>query len=135
MVTRFSSMKNNVKPQQLPQYVNNIGETNMSQPERWAASLTGAALLVYGSYSLARRSWAGLGLVVSGSYLLGTGLTGHNPLYKATGINRANDSSLSSTVEKVQSQLDEAIQETFPASDPLSLNSERAKEREAAKAS
>lgn len=135
MVTRFSNIKNNVNPQRLPQYVNTIGETNMSHPERWAASLTGAALLVYGSYSLVRQSWAGLGLVVSGSYLLGTGLTGHNPLYKAAGVNRAEDSSLPSTAEKVKSRLDEAIQETFPASDPLSLSSERDKEREASMAS
>ncbi len=56
---------------------------NVSQPERLASVLGGAALAIYG---LQKNSWGGVALAVAGGALAYRGATGHCPAYQALGV-------------------------------------------------
>ncbi len=56
---------------------------NVSQPERLASVLGGAALAAYG---LQKRSWGGIALAAAGGALAYRGMTGHCPVYQALGL-------------------------------------------------
>ena len=83
---------------------------NVGTVERWASAITGGALALYG---LRRRSLGGGLLASLGASLAYRGIGGHCPLYEAFGIDttRAGDGD-------AERLLDEASQESFPASDP-----------------
>jgi uncharacterized membrane protein len=59
---------------------------NMSQTERVACAVGGAALALFG---LTRGGLPGLGLVLAGGYAAYRGLSGYCHLYAALGINTA----------------------------------------------
>jgi uncharacterized membrane protein len=60
---------------------------NLGRHERWASILAGGVLMTLGA---TRKSWGGIGMVVTGGYALYRGLTGHCPYNEATGRNTAN---------------------------------------------
>ncbi|HZO88118.1 MAG TPA: SRPBCC family protein [Chthonomonadaceae bacterium] len=61
--------------------------TNVGDMERWASTLAGCALALFG---LTRRSWAGLGLAALGGGLIYRGMTGYCSFYGALGISTAD---------------------------------------------
>lgn len=66
------------------------GHTNVAMAERWASTLGGGALAVYGlTRGIRRRSPGGLAAAAAGGVLLYRGVTGHCPGYEAAGINTA----------------------------------------------
>jgi uncharacterized membrane protein len=64
------------------------GYTNVSQPERWASVIAGAALAAYG---LKRRTVAGWLSAAAGGVLVWRGATGHCFVYDAAGISTATE--------------------------------------------
>jgi uncharacterized membrane protein len=65
------------------------GYTNVSQPERWASVIAGAALAAYG---LKRRTVAGWLSALTGGVLVWRGATGHCFVYDAAGLSTARES-------------------------------------------
>jgi uncharacterized membrane protein len=66
---------------------------NVSEMERWASSIGGGALAVYGiSRLLTRRSVGGAVLALVGGALVYRGASGHCEMYHALGINTAEGS-------------------------------------------
>jgi uncharacterized membrane protein len=61
-------------------------EVNVSQTERWASTIGGGALAIYG---LTRGSLGGVVMALVGGALIYRGASGHCDLYAATGINTA----------------------------------------------
>lgn len=104
----------------------NINQLNLAETERFGSILGGVLLTFYG---LSRRSTGALAFVLAGGYLIYRGLTGHCPLYAALQLNTANPPRLrfddaynehpESTVD-ADDVWDEAVWQTFPASDPPS---------------
>jgi hypothetical protein len=110
---------------------------NVGKKERVASGLLGGALLGYG---LKRRSPLGLGLAAAGAAILARGATGRCAVYNALGIDRAaaggrdDDRAERAEPKKADRQLpessgrsprprhrsivEEASEESFPASDP-----------------
>jgi uncharacterized membrane protein len=93
---------------------------NISEGERLASGLGGAALLGYG---LARRpSPASALYAAAGAWLLERGLTGHCALYQALGIDRNVPRALPRVAdrESIRDAIERASEASFPASDPPS---------------
>lgn len=57
---------------------------NVSESERWASLVGGAALVAYG---LQKKSWGGMALAALGGMTIYRGASGHCDLYHALGIN------------------------------------------------
>lgn len=96
---------------------------NVAESERWISVLSGGVLSLY---SLTQPLPARLGYLLAGSYLLYRGLTGYCPAYRAIGISTVSPKPgdqlnhlkhPDSTIE-VDDSVDEAVLESFPASDP-----------------
>src|SRR3989442_1628277 len=64
---------------------------NVSDVERWASAIGGAALTVFGIKQLKDRSPAGAVLAAAGGALIYRGATGHCPMYAAAGISTASE--------------------------------------------
>jgi uncharacterized membrane protein len=74
-------------------------EVNVSEAERWASTIGGGALAVYG---LTRGSVGGFVLALVGGALIYRGASGHCDLYAATGINTAASASSDNPVVSVR---------------------------------
>src|SRR5215210_9396874 len=61
-------------------------DVNVSDLERWASSLAGGALTVFG---LKQGGWGGLTLALFGGGLVYRGVTGHCHMYEALKVNTA----------------------------------------------
>ena len=66
-------------------------DVNVTDVERWASALGGAALTAYGISQLKDRTPAGGAIAAAGTMLMYRGATGHCPVYAAAGINTASD--------------------------------------------
>jgi uncharacterized membrane protein len=64
---------------------------NVGQVERWASSIGGGALALYG---VTRGSLGGIALALLGAALVQRGVSGHCNVYEAMGFNTAGDTSL-----------------------------------------
>ncbi len=104
--------------------ITKTSKPNVNSFER-LASLLGGGLLTF--YGLRRRSPGGLGLALAGGYMVYRGLTGHCPLYQAFHIDTAHthqlqfeelSQELPDTTIEPDDTVDEAVWQTFPASDP-----------------
>ena len=110
------------------------GSLNVGTPERWGSTAAGGALLAAG---LKRGGVAGVLLGLGGAALIQRGVTGHCQVYAAMGIDTHDPTiagEISPTREEVDeellrrphrarawSEVDEASDESFPASDPPSF--------------
>lgn len=66
------------------------GGVNVGETERWASTIGGSALAVYGITQLIRNgSWGGAVLALVGGSLVYRGASGHCAMYEAAGINTA----------------------------------------------
>jgi uncharacterized membrane protein len=66
------------------------GHTNVAMAERWASTVGGGALTIYGlARGLRHRSPGGLAAAAAGGALLYRGVTGHCPAYEAAGVSTA----------------------------------------------
>jgi uncharacterized membrane protein len=66
------------------------GTVNVGETERWASTIGGGALAVYGLTQLIKNgSWGGAVLALVGGSLIYRGTSGHCAMYEATGINTA----------------------------------------------
>lgn len=99
---------------------------NISDAERIASGLGGAALLAYG---LTRPSFAGTLLAVGGALLLERSVTGHCSLYQALGVDTRNEAPTRPRETRgygkrgqhsARDKIERASEESFPASDPPS---------------
>ncbi len=61
-------------------------QVNISDNERWLTALGGGTMVLFG---LSRRSMFGLGLALTGGFLLYRSLKGYSPAYEALGVNMA----------------------------------------------
>ncbi len=88
-----------------------VDEANVGTIERWGSVIGGAALLAYG---LKRRSLGGAALALLGGGLAYRGLSGYCQLYRALGINTAEDGGEGSAivVEKAVS-IDKSPEELY----------------------
>lgn len=76
-------------------------EVNVGETERWASTIGGGALALYG---LTRRSWGGVAMALVGGAFIYRGATGHCDLYAATGINTAQTGGSKSPVVSVPAE-------------------------------
>jgi hypothetical protein len=99
-------------------------EVNVGQMERWASLIAGGGLALYG---LSRRTPSGITLALIGGGLVYRAATGRCPLFGALDINTAKrgHGKLTSVpagsgirVVECRDPVDEASEESFPASDP-----------------
>lgn len=65
---------------------------NVGEIERWASTIGGGALAVYGITRLVQGNWLGAVLGLVGGGLIYRGTTGHCDLYQSLGINTAEGS-------------------------------------------
>jgi uncharacterized membrane protein len=93
---------------------NQAGAQNVGQAER-LISIGGGALLAL--MALRRAPWALL-LAALGGFLLYRGATGACPLYRALDLSSAGDGELQAGRMPDETQVDETVEESFPASDP-----------------
>ncbi len=89
-------------------------DINVSQSERWLSVIVGGMLTLAG---IERRSGRGALLALLGGSLLHRGLTGHCYTYQALGVNSA-EREPPLPEERTRDVVDEASDESFPASDP-----------------
>ncbi len=89
-------------------------EINVNEPERWASVITGGMLALAG---LEMRSRLGALLALAASGLLHRGITGHCYTYAALGVNSA-EGEPALPEERAGRIVEEASEESFPASDP-----------------
>jgi uncharacterized membrane protein len=68
------------------------GNVNVNEIERWASTIGGGALAVYGVTRLAQGNWLGAVLGLVGGCLIYRGTTGHCSMYEALGISTAEES-------------------------------------------
>ncbi len=103
----------------------------MNNTKRWIAVISGGTLALYG---LTRRSPGGIVLVFGGSYLLYRGLTGQHLAYRdnQTGLETESRNPFEQGWQEQPGDaidptdiIDEAVWETFPASDPPAWMSSR----------
>jgi hypothetical protein len=109
------------------------GEQNVGTVERWVSVAGGAALVVNG---LARPSFLNTILALGGAALVQRGLTGNCALYRSLGINTATAESADGHgngdrthhtygygkrgQRSIADEIEQASEESFPASDPPS---------------
>ena len=126
MDTIFGNLPKIVNQAQIGKIWQSLTKTdplNVGERERLSSLLGGGLLALYG---LSRRSPSTIGFILAGGYLLYRGLSGHCPVYEALQINPAGsqlrcDSDYHDQPEgiiDVDDLIDEAVWETFPASDP-----------------
>jgi uncharacterized membrane protein len=65
------------------------GNVNVGETERWASTIGGGALAVYGVTRLVQGNWLGAILGLIGGGLIYRGATGHCDMYEALGISTA----------------------------------------------
>ncbi|MCI0526217.1 MAG: DUF2892 domain-containing protein [Nitrospira sp.] len=131
MLEKVREIINRDQVRQTWQQLTQTDRLNVNESERLASLVSGGLLTLYG---LNRRSPGGFSSLLTGGYLIYRGLTGYCPAYEALHINTA------SPMERIQLQageedrvkaserprhtivrndnVDEAVWETFPASDP-----------------
>jgi uncharacterized membrane protein len=69
-----------------------MNHVNVTEPERWASALGGAALTAWGLKQLRdERSPAGAMIAAAGASLIARGATGHCPVYAAAGVTTRSD--------------------------------------------
>jgi hypothetical protein len=85
---------------------------NLGEPERYASAIAGGFLLGVGIMSTS--TWPRLGAMLLGGSLIYRGVSGHCMLYHMLSKSRKQ----AKRVEQTEAQVDEAIEESFPASDP-----------------
>jgi uncharacterized membrane protein len=86
-----------------------LGSLNIARWERWASSMAGTVLLM----TAARRPLVASALLTAaGAFLLGRGLSGRCPLYRAFGA------STRAAAADADGVIDAASEMSFPASDP-----------------
>lgn len=90
------------------------GNQNVRNTERLVSSVLGGALLIGG---LARRSWPGLAIAVTGAAFLYRGATGHCTVYESIGLDTNRDTSKS---DRSSGQLHEAtrVEESIEVNRP-----------------
>src|SRR5262245_46531696 len=71
-------------------------DVNVSDPERWASSVSGGALAAYG---LKKGGLGGLSLALLGGGLVYRGITGHCPVYEAVHLNTATEKGSGASVK------------------------------------
>jgi hypothetical protein len=122
----FREMLNQPQVREFWPGLTQINQLNVGEAERLGSLLGGGLLALYG---LCRRSPGAIGLALAGGYLIYRGLTGHCPLYAALQINTASPPRLRfddeyneqpETTIDMDDIGDEAVWQTFPASDPPS---------------
>ena len=86
-------------------------EMNVGTGERWASSIVGGALALWGAR---RRSIPGALVAALGTSLLYRGMRGRCPVYRALDIDTSGRRAPRSPDDVVQA----ASEESFPASDP-----------------
>ena len=88
---------------------------NVGDSERYASAVAGGFLLAVG---LSGSSvWQRLGSLLIGGSLIHRGVSGHCMLYRLLSNPRKQEA------ERAEAQVDEAVEESFPASDPPAFNS------------
>ena len=93
-------------------------QANVGEPERYASAIAGGFLLALGLTS--GNSLMRLGSAVLGSSLIYRGVSGQCMMYRMLGKDRRM------AKEHSEAQIDEALEESFPASDPPSFTSSAA---------
>jgi hypothetical protein len=129
MLEKVRQIINQEQVRETWQQLTDTDKLNVNESERMASLIGGGLLALYG---LRRRSPGSIASLLTGGYMIYRGLTGYCPAYKALKIDT------SSPMEHVQIQagkdlakserpthtiaaddnVDEAVWETFPASDP-----------------
>ena len=91
------------------------GNVNVGETERWASTIGGGALTVYGLTQLIRNgSWGGAVLALVGGSLIYRGTSGHCAMYEAAGINTAgtNEANAKSPVVSVPAERGIKVEES-----------------------
>lgn len=123
MLDNIRGMINQEQVREIWQDLTKADKLNVGERERLSSLLGGGLLVLYG---LSRRSPSALGFVLAGGYLLYRGARGYCPAYEALQINTASPrlrfdeeyhDQPDGTVD-IDDLYDEAVWETFPASDP-----------------
>ena len=91
---------------------------NVTEPERYASAIAGGFLIALGlkSSSTLQR----LGALLAGGGLVYRGVSGQCMLYRMLGSVKKQ------RAQRSEAQIDEALEESFPASDPPSFNASTA---------
>ena len=92
--------------------------TNVTEPERYASAIGGGFLLALGLNS--SSPWKRLASMLVGGGLIYRGVSGQCMLYRMLGKDRRKQA------ERSEAQIDEALEESFPASDPPAFTSSTA---------
>lgn len=123
MSTFFPNIPDQQQVRQLWQSFLSTHKLNIGEPERLGSIVGGGLLVLYG---LSRRSPSTIGFILAGGYLLYRGLSGYCPVYEALQVSTAGpqlrfDNNYHDQPEGIidpDDLIDEAVWETFPASDP-----------------